>query len=60
MRKLTIKRETVDLLERGELEQVVGASISCPIVALRDKVYAITAGLVNEPDTGIPTYCHCP
>lgn len=60
MRKLTVRRETLTSLERGDLALVVAASVSCPINRLREQVRDLTAQLVQEPDTGIPTYCHCP
>jgi len=59
-RTLSIKRETLDVLDHGDLEQVVAASVSCPIVALRDKVITLIGVDSNPPETNVPTLCHCP
>lgn len=56
MRKLTVKRETLTALDKGDLAQVVAASVSCPIKRLLD---LLTPG-VSQPETDVPTLCHCP
>lgn len=59
-RTLTVKREILTELEKGDLLQIVAASVSCPIVAARDKVLKLTEALVAQPETDVPTLCHCP
>lgn len=58
-RTLTIKRENLHELDHGDLAQVVGASISCPINRLKEATTKLIA-LPPPPQTDVPTLCHCP
>lgn len=59
-RTLTIKRETLTELERGDLAAVVAASVSCPIRELRDRITKLTEAIAAPPETDVITLCHCP